>query len=127
MKLVELLAPAKDYAAAAAAVDYGADAVYIGGARFGARQAAGNSAEEIARVVEYAHRFGVRVHATLNTLVWDAAVISLTSQLLHNVKRLSQKMGICSIWYCQMKASYRQIHWLCYRKVISFRSCRNYI
>ena len=40
MKLVELLAPAKDYAAAAAAVDYGADAVYIGGARFGARQAA---------------------------------------------------------------------------------------
>ena len=33
--------------------------------------AAGNSAEEIARVVEYAHRFGVRVHATLNTLVWD--------------------------------------------------------
>ena len=71
MKLVELLAPAKDYAAAAAAVDYGADAVYIGGARFGARQAAGNSAEEIARVVEYAHRFGVRVHATLNTLVWD--------------------------------------------------------
>lgn len=71
MKLVELLAPAKDYAAAAAAVDYGADAIYIGGARFGARQAAGNSAEEIARVVEYAHRFGVRVHATLNTLVWD--------------------------------------------------------
>ena len=70
MKLVELLAPAKDYAAAAA-VDYGADAVYIGGARFGARQAARNSAEEIARVVEYAHRFGVRVHATLNTLVGD--------------------------------------------------------
>uniref|UniRef100_UPI00307DAFE0 peptidase U32 family protein n=1 Tax=Alistipes sp. TaxID=1872444 RepID=UPI00307DAFE0 len=71
MKPVELLAPAKDYASAAAAVDYGADAVYIGGARFGARQAAGNSDGEIARVVEYAHRFGVRVHATLNTLVWD--------------------------------------------------------
>ena len=69
MKTVELLAPAKDYASAAAAVDYGADAVYIGGAKFGARQAAGNSAEEIARVVEYAHRYGVRVHATLNTLV----------------------------------------------------------
>ena len=71
MKTVELLAPAKDYASASAAVDYGADAVYIGGAKFGARQAAGNSAEEIARVVEYAHRYGVRVHATLNTLVWD--------------------------------------------------------
>ncbi len=72
MKTVELLAPAKDFASAAAAVDYGADAVYIGGAKFGARQAAGNSVEEIARVVEYAHRFGVRVHATLNTLLWDS-------------------------------------------------------
>ncbi len=71
VKTVELLAPAKDYASAVAAVDYGADAVYIGGAKFGARQAAGNSAEEIARVVEYARRYGVRVHATLNTLVWD--------------------------------------------------------
>lgn len=72
MKTVELLAPAKDFASAVAAVDYGADAVYIGGAKFGARQAAGNSVEEIARVAEYAHRFGVRVHATLNTLLWDS-------------------------------------------------------
>lgn len=71
MNSVELLAPAKDYASAVAAVDYGADAVYIGGARFGARHAAGNSAEEIARVAEYAHRYGVRVHATLNTLLRD--------------------------------------------------------
>lgn len=71
MKLVELLAPAKDYAAAAAAVDYGADAVYIGGARFGARQGRGELRGGDRRVVEYAHRFGVRVHATLNTLVWD--------------------------------------------------------
>ena len=71
MKTVELLAPARDYASAVVAVDAGADAVYIGGARFGARQAAGNSAAEIARVVEYAHRYGVRVHATLNTLLWD--------------------------------------------------------
>lgn len=49
MKSIELLAPAKDLQAAVAAVDYGADALYIGGARFGARHAAGNSAEEIAR------------------------------------------------------------------------------
>lgn len=68
---VELLAPAKDYDSVVAAVDYGADAVYIGGARFGARQAAGNSTEQIARAVEYAHRYGVRIHATLNTLLWD--------------------------------------------------------
>ncbi len=80
MKLIELLAPAKDYASAVAAVDYGADAVYIGGARFGARQAAGNGAEEIARVVEYAHRYGVRIHATLNTLLWDTELADAEQQ-----------------------------------------------
>ena len=72
MKFIELLAPAKDYASAVAAVESGADALYIGGARFGARQAAGNSDEEIRRVVDYAHRYGVRVHTTLNTLLWDS-------------------------------------------------------
>lgn len=71
MNPIELLAPAKDYDSAVAAVDFGADAVYIGGAKFGARQAAGNTIEDIARVVGYAHSYGVRVHATLNTLLWD--------------------------------------------------------
>ena len=75
-----MLAPAKDYASAVAAVDCGADAVYIGGARFGARQAAGNSTEEIARVAEYAHRFGARVHATLNTLLWDSELADAERQ-----------------------------------------------
>ena len=80
MKTIELLAPAKDYASAVAAIDHGADAVYIGGARFGARQAAGNTVEEIARVVEYAHRYGVRVHATLNTLLWDEELAAAEEQ-----------------------------------------------
>ncbi len=80
LKPIELLAPAKDYISAVAAIDYGADAVYIGGARFGARQAAGNSIEEIARVVEYAHRYGVRVHATLNTLLWDDELVAAEQQ-----------------------------------------------
>ena len=71
MKRIELLAPAKDYEAAVAAVDYGADALYIGGARFGARQAATNSIDEVRRVVQYAHRYGVRVYATMNTLLWE--------------------------------------------------------
>ncbi|MEG2060638.1 MAG: U32 family peptidase [Alistipes sp.] len=71
MKLIELLAPAKDFQSAVAAVDYGADAVYIGGAKFGARNAACNDTDQIARVVEYAHRYGVRVHATLNTLLYQ--------------------------------------------------------
>lgn len=70
-KTIELLAPARDLEAAVAAVDYGADALYMGGARFGARHAAGNSVETIARAVEYAHQYGVRVHATLNTLLYD--------------------------------------------------------
>ncbi len=74
MKRIELLAPAKDYEAAVAAIDYGADAVYIGGSRFGARQAATNPVEEIGRVVEYAHRYGVRVYATMNTLLWEREV-----------------------------------------------------
>lgn len=54
-----------------AAVDYGADAVYIGGSKFGARRGACNPVEEVARAVEYAHQYGVRIHATLNTLLFD--------------------------------------------------------
>ena len=68
---IELLAPARDYTTGRAAVDYGADALYIGGTRFGARYAAANSTEEVARLVEYAHAYGVRVHATLNTLIYS--------------------------------------------------------
>ncbi|MEG1623218.1 MAG: U32 family peptidase [Alistipes sp.] len=80
MKKIELLAPAKDLKAAMAAVDYGADAIYIGGARFGARRTAGNSIEDIAQVVAYAHRFGVRVYCTLNTLVYDAELAEAETQ-----------------------------------------------
>ena len=69
MKALELLAPARNVDIGFAAIDCGADAVYIGGPAFGARQAAGNSAEDIGRLCEYAHRFGVRVFATVNTLL----------------------------------------------------------
>ena len=61
---VELLAPARNVECAMAAVDHGADAVYIGASRFGARASAGNSVEDIARVVEYAHTFRVKVYVT---------------------------------------------------------------
>ncbi len=70
-KPIELLAPARNLEAAVAAIDAGADAVYMGGARFGARAAAGNSVGEIRRAAEYAHRFGARLHVTLNTLLYD--------------------------------------------------------
>ncbi len=68
---IELLAPAKDFQTAIDAIDCGADAVYIGGAKFGARYAAGNSLDDIRRTAEYAHRYGAKVYATLNTLLFD--------------------------------------------------------
>ena len=68
---IELLAPAKDYDSAVDAINCGADAVYIGAGKFGARHAATNTIEDIARVVEYAHRYSVKVYATLNTLLFD--------------------------------------------------------
>ncbi|MFR9496341.1 MAG: U32 family peptidase [Rikenellaceae bacterium] len=72
MRKIELLAPAKSRESAIAAIDYGADAIYIGAAKFGARRAAGNSIDDIAAVVEYAHAYGVSVHCTLNTLLFES-------------------------------------------------------
>lgn len=66
-----MLAPARNLETGRVAVDCGADAVYIGGPGFGARLAAGNSLEDVAALVRYAHPFGVRVYATLNTLLFD--------------------------------------------------------
>ena len=71
MKFLELLAPARNADIGIAAIDCGADAVYIAGPAFGARQAAGNSMEDIRRLTEYAHRFGARISLTLNTILFD--------------------------------------------------------
>lgn len=68
---LELLAPARNMSIGIAAIDCGADAVYIAGPAFGARQAAGNSMEDIRRLTEYAHRFGARIFLTLNTILFD--------------------------------------------------------
>ena len=65
------MAPARDLEVGKAAIDAGADAVYMGAPEFGARQAASNSIEDIAALVKYAHRFGVQVLVTLNTLLHD--------------------------------------------------------
>ncbi len=69
MRYTELLSPARNLECGIAAVDHGADAVYIGAPRFGARAAAGNSVEDIQRLCDYAHQFGVKIYATLNTLL----------------------------------------------------------
>ena len=71
MRTIELLAPAKNLECGITAIDHGADAVYIGASRFGARQSAGNSVEDIGKLCEYAHRYGVTVHVTINTIIYN--------------------------------------------------------
>lgn len=71
MRKIELLAPAKNLECGIAAVDHGADAVYIGASRFGARAAAGNSIEDIRKLIDYAHLFYVRVYVAINTIFYD--------------------------------------------------------
>ena len=68
---IELLAPAKDAAIAMAAIKCGADAVYMGAQRFGAREAAYNTVESIKQVVDFAHQYYAKVYVTLNTLLKD--------------------------------------------------------
>ncbi|MDR3630533.1 MAG: U32 family peptidase [Desulfocapsaceae bacterium] len=68
-RTLELLSPARDCATGMAAIDHGADAVYIGAPKFSARAAAANSIAEIRELTNYAHRFHARVYAALNTLL----------------------------------------------------------
>lgn len=81
---IELLAPAKDGPTARAAILCGADAVYLGADRFGAREAAGNALPTIREVTEFAHQYYARVYVTLNTLLHDrelAAAQKMAHQL----------------------------------------------
>ena len=71
MRPLELLAPAKDAATARDAIIHGADAVYIGAHSFGARSRAVNSLDDLRQVVEFAHPYGVKVYATVNTIIYD--------------------------------------------------------
>ena len=81
---IELLAPARTAAIGRLAIDFGADAVYIGAPRFGARVQAGNSLRDIADLVQYAHRSWARVYVTLNTLLFDEEIpqaVTLSQEL----------------------------------------------
>ena len=71
MKELELLAPARNTDIGIAAIDCGADAVYIAAEEFGARQAAGNPLSEIKRLCDYAHKFGAVIFVTVNTIMYD--------------------------------------------------------
>ena len=96
---LELLAPAKDLACGLAAVNHGADAVYIGAPRFGARAAAGNSLQDIEELVHYAHLYGARVYIALNTLL-DDRELDEAVPLVHSLYQLGadgliiQDMGL---------------------------------
>ncbi|MBQ7221898.1 MAG: U32 family peptidase [Bacteroidales bacterium] len=84
LKQLELLAPAKDKEIGIAAIDCGADAVYIAGPRFGAREAAGNSVEDIAELASYAHRFGARIFIPVNTILYEDEIED-AQRLIHEV------------------------------------------
>ena len=96
---LELLAPAKNLECGLAAVDHGADAVYIGAPRFGARASAGNSVDDIRQLCAYAHRFRVKVFVTVNTILYDDE-LQATERLIHQLYEagvdaiLVQDMGI---------------------------------
>lgn len=96
---IELLSPAKNLEAGLAAINHGADAVYIGFERFGAREAAGNSINDIESLVKYAHIYSSKVYVTLNTILFDNELDEV-QELIHNLYNIGvdaiiiQDMGI---------------------------------
>ncbi|MEW6535593.1 MAG: DUF3656 domain-containing protein [Candidatus Auribacterota bacterium] len=98
-RTIELLAPAKDIACGIRAIDCGADAVYIGAEQFGARKAAGNSLEDISRLIEYAHHYFAKVYVTVNTILTDDELPEAVS-LIHRLYEIGadaimvQDMGL---------------------------------
>ena len=99
MKKVELLAPAKDKNTAFQAINSGCDALYIGASDFGARKKVPNSLEDIKEIVDYAHKFYVRVHVTVNTILNDKELTE-AQKLIQNLYDIGvdavivQDMGI---------------------------------
>ena len=99
---IELLAPAKNLECGIGAIDHGADAVYIGAPRFGARAAAGNSLDDIAELVKYAHLYNVRIYVTLNTILKDEELKD-TEKMIWDLYRIGvdalivQDMGLLSL------------------------------
>ena len=111
---LELLAPAKNLECGIAAIDHGADAVYIGAPKFGARAAAGNSLDDIKQLCEYAHQFGAKVHVTVNTIIYDNEMKD-TLEMIAELDRIGvdalllQDMGV--LWETRAgKLWHRHLH-----------------
>ena len=99
MRKIELLAPAKNLETGIAAINYGADAVYIGAPKFGARAAVGNTLEDIGELIKYAHQYWAKVFITMNTILYDNE-LKEAEALIHQLYKLGadalivQDMGI---------------------------------
>lgn len=116
MRTLELLAPAKNLECGIAAIDHGADAVYIGAPRFGARAAVGNSLEDIQKLCEYAHQFNAKVHVTVNTIIYEEEMED-TLKMIADLDRIGvdalllQDMGVLwdvranNLWHRELHAS----------------------
>src|SRR5574344_427121 len=102
MKDIELLAPANDKQTALAAIDGGCDAIYIGAQNFGARKVAGNSISDIKEIVDYAHKFYVKVHVTINTILTESELLE-AQKLIEELYKIGvdaiiiQDMGILNL------------------------------
>lgn len=116
MRTLELLAPAKNLECGKAAILHGADAVYIGAPKFGARQAAGNSLDDIKELCVYAHQYGAHVHVTVNTIIYENELEDTLKMIsdLDNIgvdALLLQDMGVYSevrkrgLWHRELHAS----------------------
>ncbi len=115
MRTLELLAPAKNLECGIAAIDHGADAVYIGAPRFGARAAAGNSLDDIKQLCDYAHQFGAKVHVTVNTIIYDNEIGRIRLKMIAELDDIGvdalllQDMGV--LWETRAnKLWHRHLH-----------------
>ena len=116
LRKLELLAPAKNLECGIAAIDHGADAVYIGAPRFGARAAAGNSLEDIKKLCDYAHQFRAKVHVTVNTIIYENEMED-TLKMIGELDRIGvdalllQDMGVLwdvranNLWHRELHSS----------------------
>jgi 23S rRNA 5-hydroxycytidine C2501 synthase len=84
---IELLSPAKNLECGIGAIDYGADAVYIGASKFGARSKAANPLEDIEKIIGYAHKFDVKVYPVLNTILYENE-LEEAEQLIHDLYKI---------------------------------------
>ena len=84
---IELLAPARDADIAIAAIDHGADAVFMGASHHGARADATNTLDDVRRACDHAHLYGARIYATVNTLVYDDELMEV-ERLVHDLYRI---------------------------------------